>query len=172
MNDSEQLQISLTPYDKAKTGNDYDLDRVIFDLNNQIELLSSQADSIDYLIAIASGVLCGALDILWVGNFSLERGRAFASDEIDGFVKKAAKTLGCKDDDLKSCVKFLEDKFPIPSDGNTPDFGGGLQHHLRDFAHHPTIIGLAFSLLTQFTGKSYGTDVNGNFLSATKARVA
>lgn len=29
----------------------------------------------------------------------------------------------------------------IPSDGNTPDFGGGLQHHLRDFAHHPTIVG-------------------------------
>lgn len=61
-------------------------------------------------------------------------------------------------------VKALEKRFPIPSDGNTPDFGGGLQHHLRDFAHHPTIVGLAFSLLTQFTEKSYGTDVNGVFL--------
>ena len=47
-------------------------------------------------------------------------------------------------DDLKKCVKFLEEKFPIPADGNTPDFGGGLQHHLRDFAHHPTIVGLFF----------------------------
>lgn len=61
-------------------------------------------------------------------------------------------------------MKALEKRFPIPSDGNTPDFGGGLQHHLRDFAHHPTIVGLAFSLLTQFTEKSYGTDVNGVFL--------
>jgi hypothetical protein len=71
--------------------------------------------------------------------------------------------LGCKNDDLESAVKFLEKKFPIPSDGNTPDFGGGLQHHLRDFAHHPTIVGLMFSLLTQFTYKSYGTDTSGSF---------
>lgn len=54
-------------------------------------------------------------------------------------------------------MAFLEKMFPIPSDGNTPDFGGGLQHHLRDFAHHPTMVGLMFSLLTQFTEKSYGT---------------
>lgn len=61
-------------------------------------------------------------------------------------------------------MKFLEKKFPIPSDRNTPDFGGGLQHHLRDFAHHPTIVGLIFSLLTQFTYKSYGTDIIGGFI--------
>lgn len=79
-------------------------------------------------------------------------------------MKKTAKILGCESDDLKNCVKFLEDKFPIPADGNASDFGGGLQHHLRDFAHHPTIIGLIFSLLTQFTYKSYGTDLNGNFI--------
>lgn len=140
-----------------------DFDAVIYDLDKQIELLSSQADKWDYLVAVASGILCGMLDILWVGDFSLENGRAFASDKVDGFVEKTAKILGFKGDDLKDAVKFLEDKFPIPSDGNTPDFGGGLQHHLRDFAHHPTIVGLVFSLLTQFTGMSYGTDVNGVF---------
>ena len=26
------------------------------------------------------------------------------------------------------------------------DFGGGLKHHLNDFAHHPTPVGLIFSL--------------------------
>lgn len=40
-------------------------------------------------------------------------------------------------------VKALKNGFPIPSDGNAPVFDGGLQHHLRDFAHHPTIVGLA-----------------------------
>ena len=140
-----------------------DLDTVIYDLDKQIELLSSQADKWDCLVAVASGVLCGMLDILWVGDFSLENGRAFASDKVDGFVGKTANLLGFKGDDLKDAVKFLEEKFPIPSDGNTPDFGGGLQHHLRDFAHHPTIVGLIFSLLTQFTEMSYGTDVNGIF---------
>lgn len=78
--------------------------------------------------------------------------------------KKPPICSDAKKDDLSSAVEFLEKKFPVPSDGNTPDFGGGLQHHLRDFAHHPTIVGLMFSLLTQFTEKSYGTDVNGLFI--------
>ncbi|SCY69676.1 hypothetical protein SAMN02910292_02550 [Lachnospiraceae bacterium XBB2008] len=141
-----------------------DIDSVISELDDQIDYLSSHADKLDYLVAIASGILCGMLDIFWVGDFSLERGRGYAEEEIDGFVKKTSQLLGCKDDDLKSCVAFLEKKFPIPADGNTPDFGGGLQHHLRDFAHHPTIIGLAFSLLTQFTGMSYGTNTQGLFM--------
>lgn len=164
MCDDKQIQIELVPHSEAGAGHECDLDRMIFDLDSQIDLLSSKADNLDFLVAIASGIMCGALDILWVGDFSLERGRAFASDKVDGFVKKTAKLLGCKDDDLTSCVNFLEKKFQIPSDGNTPDFGGGLQHHLRDFAHHPTIVGLVFSLLTQFKYKSYGTDVNGNFI--------
>lgn len=163
MSETDNLQIELKPYNEATINTEYDLDRIIFDLDSQIELLSSQADNLDYLVSVASGVLCSMLDILWVGEFSLERGRGIASDKIDGFVTKTAKMLGCKNDDLESAVKFLEKKFPIPSDGNTPDFGGGLQHHLRDFAHHPTIVGLMFSLLTQFTYKSYGTDTSGSF---------
>lgn len=163
MGNMERLQICFSSDEKVRENNDYNLDRIIFDLDSQVELLSSQTDNFDYLISIASGVLCGALDILWSGDFDLDRGRASASDKIDEFVKKTAKMLGCEEDDLKSCVNFLEKKFPIPSDGNTSDFGGGLQHHLRDFAHHPTVVGLVFSLLTQFTYKSYGTDVKGNF---------
>ena len=166
MNDKKQLQIKLVPNNEMVVSNEYDFDKIIFDLDCQVDLLSSQADKYDYLVSVGSGILCGLLDILWVGEFSLERGRNIANDKVDEFVKKTAKMLGCKDNDLQSSVKFLEKKFPIPSDGNTPDFGGGLQHHLRDFAHHPTIVGLMFSLLTQFTSKSYGTDVNGCFIVA------
>ena len=158
------IDISLVPYEQLVSGTDFDLDRIIYDFDNQIELLSSQADNLDYLISVASGILCGILDVLWVGEFSLEHGREIANDKIEDFVKKAAKLTGCECDDLGSAVNHLEKLFPIPSDGNTPDFGGGLQHHLRDFAHHPTIVGLVFSLLTQFTYKSYGTDTAGMFL--------
>ncbi|MDL2232509.1 hypothetical protein LJC63_02875 [Ruminococcaceae bacterium OttesenSCG-928-L11] len=157
------LKIDLMPYSGQASSDQYDLDRILFDLDAQLALLTSDADSADYLVSIASGLLCGLLDVLWVGEFSLERGREIASDKVDAFVQKTARLLGCEKDDLSACVKFLEQKFPIPSDGNTPDFGGGLQHHLRDFAHHPTIVGLMFSLLTQFTYKSYGTDTSGAF---------
>ena len=42
--------------------------------------------------------------------------------------------------------------------------GGGLQHHLRDFEHHPSPLGLFFSVLTQFTRRAYGTDTAGSFM--------
>lgn len=135
----------------------------IYELNSQIDMLSPHADNLDYFIAVASGIVCGLMDVLWVGDFDLARGRELSSEKVEDFVKKTAKMFGCKEDDIKGCVKFLEEKFPLAADGNTPDFGGGLQHHLRDFSHHPTIIGLIFSLLTQFTGMTYGTDIAGVF---------
>lgn len=141
-----------------------DIEQVLFELDKKIEMLSSHADNIDYFVSIASGILCGMLDILWVGDFDITRGRELSKKQTEGFVLKVAKLLGYKGEDLDGAVKFLEKKFPIPSDGNTKEFGGGLQHHLRDFAHHPTIVGLIFSLLTQFTYYSYGTDTNGTFL--------
>ena len=164
MNELEKIQIELVTDPAELTIGVNEFESVIFDLNSQIEMLSSKADKWDCLVALGSGIVCGMMDIFWTREFSLAEGRDMSSQKVDGLVKKAAKMMGCESDDLKKCVKFLEEKFPIPADGNTPDFGGGLQHHLRDFAHHPTIVGLVFSLLTQFTYKSYGTDVAGNFM--------
>lgn len=161
--EAKNIQIKLKEYDTNIPDSNFDFDKIIYDLDSEIDLLSSQADKYDYLVSIGSGILSGLLDIIWVGEFSLERGRGIASDKVDDFVINTAKMLGCESDDLQSAVRFLEDKFPIPSDGNTAELGGSLQHHLRDFAHHPTLAGLMFSLLTQFTYKSYGTDTEGNF---------
>ena len=164
--DNLNIKCELISDDEFIGSSEFDFDKIIFDLNSQIDLLSSQADSLDYIVAIASGIVCGILDILWVGEFDLAHGRSIASDKVDSFVKNTAEMLEGKTfDDVKSAVQALEKHFPIPSDGNTSDFGGGKQHHLRDFAHHPTIVGLAFSLLTQFTEKSYGTDVSGRFIT-------
>lgn len=159
-----EINYELIPYEGIVESKDFDFDKIIFDLDEEIDLLSSQADNLDYLIAIASGITCALLDILWIGEFDLNRGREIASDKVDSFVKKIAEIVeGKKFETLNDAVKSLEKRFPIPSDGNTPDFGGGLQHHLRDFAHHPTLVGLACSILTQFTEKSYGTNEAGLF---------
>lgn len=163
MLEAEKIEITLEDYEKSKNASNFDYDKIIYDLDNEIDLLSSQADNFDFLVSVGSGILSGLLDILWVGEFNLEQGRELASDKVDNFVIETAKILGYESDDLQSAVRFLEEKFPIPSDGNTAELGGSLQHHLRDFAHHPTIVGLMFSLLTQFTYTSYGTDTLGNF---------
>lgn len=159
--DKSEVSVSIFSQDQIAST---EIEKTIFELDKQIDSLSSHADQIDYFVAVASGVICSMMDILWGGEFDFARGREYASEQVEGFVKKTAKLLGCKNDGIKGAVAFLEEKFPIPADGNTPDFGGGLQHHLRDFAHHPTIVGLIFSLLTQFTGMSYGADTSGMFI--------
>lgn len=164
MNEINNIEIELLSNQEVYPTEVNEFESIIFNLDSKIDMLSSKVDKWDCLVALGSGVACAMMDILWTKEFSLIEGRDIADNKIENVVIKTAQMMGCESYDLKKCVKFLEDKFPIPSDGNTPDFGGGLQHHLRDFAHHPTIVGLIFSLLTQFTYKSYGTDVNGNFL--------
>lgn len=164
MNEINNIEVELLSNQEVHPTEVNEFESIIFNLDSQIDMLSSKADKWDCLVALGSGVVCAMMDILWTKEFSLIEGRIIAANKIENVVRKTAHMMGCESYDLKKCVKFLEDKFPIPSDRNTPDFGGGLQHHLRDFAHHPTIVGLIFSLLTQFTYKSYGTDANGNFL--------
>ena len=141
------------------------IDRVIYDIDSQLRLLENSADLCDYIVSIASGVLCGVVDNVMSAEIDLRRGRDLSDNIVESFVLSTARFFGFKGDSLSDAVRFLEEKFPIPSDGSSPDFGGGLSHHLRDFAHHPTMLGLCFSLLTQFTGKAYGTDVLGNFIA-------
>lgn len=138
---------------------------ILNELENNILNITNDCDNIDYVISVCSGILAGILDSLWIGEFDLNRGTEWSSEKINSFVENVAKKKGYKGKNgLQGAIKFLEDQFGLASDSNTNDFGGGRQHHLRDFSHHPTILGLIFSMLTQFTEKSYGTDTSGMFL--------
>lgn len=163
MGDNNLIQVELKEYE-GSLFNHENSDQMNFDFDSQIDLYSSNLDTLDYVISISGGILSGLIDIFWVGEFNLENGQKIARKDIDKLVTEVAKKTGYKGNDLSEAVRHLEKNFQIPSDKLTPRFGGGLQHHLRDFAHHPTIVGLMFSLLTQFTYKSYGTDENGSFI--------
>lgn len=124
----------------------------------------NKADKIDYLLAVASGTIAAAVDIFYTGEFSLVEGRQWGNDTINKFVKRIAKWNGYKGDDLSAAIKCMERKFPLAADKNTSTFGGGLQHHLRDFSHHFSLGGLMCSIFTQFTKKVIGTDVDGKLI--------
>lgn len=136
-------------------------------LNSEIDKLTNHADGLDYMVAVGSGIIAGLIDILFVEDLSLEKANAWGDKKVEEYVieiaKKQAKREGKEINNLHDAIKFLEDNYPIAADKATDAFGGGLQHHLRDFSHHPTPVGLIFSLLTQFTHKVYGTDVTGIF---------
>lgn len=136
-------------------------------LDQEIERLTNHADHIDNLVAVGSGLLAGLIDVLWVGEFSFERGKAWSNHTINDFVMKVAKAQGYEGDRLDGAIRFLEQRFKIPSDNIWNYNGSGIStksHHLDDLAHHPTPIGLFFSILTQFTEKGYFQNSEGTFL--------
>ncbi len=132
-------------------------------LDEDIDKLTSHTDNLDRIVAVASGVIAGLIDIFFVGKFNLQEGREWSSEKINEFVKNIAKSQGYEGKDLEGSISFLE-RFGAPSDSVYNQLGGARQHHLRDFAHHASPIGLAFSMLTQFTKKAYGTDTTGLFI--------
>ena len=139
--------------------------------NVEIKGNQDKLDKWDYAISISSGAITAAMDILWVKDINLFDARTWGKQEVEDFVMAVAKNQkGYSGKNIKDAIKFLEDKYPIAADDFTNDFGGGKQHHLRDFAHHPTIVGLVFSIMTQFTEYGYGTDVDGNFISVKIAK--
>lgn len=169
--DSKYSEINneIRDIDEAIAQNQERLD----DLNSEIDKLTSHTNGWDCLLAVSSGIIAGVIDIAFVGEFSFDRANEWGNDKINKFVKSVAKSQGYDGDDLAGAVEYLESKkkhtnniksgFGLASDSVTNEFGGGTQHHLRDFAHHPTLVGLIFSLLTQFTKKAYGTDTSGAF---------
>lgn len=129
-----------------------------------------KADRLDCLAAASIGALSGILNVFWQKELNLADAREWGTEKVGTFVVEAAKTQGFKpksnseDDILRAAIRFLEVKFPLAADEVTAEMGGGLQHHLRDFEHHPSPLGLFFSILTQFTKQAYGTDTAGNFI--------
>jgi hypothetical protein len=86
------------------------------ELNKEIDHLTNHADGIDYMVAVGSGILAGIVDSFWVGAFDFNRGKAWSNKKVNEFVMKVAKSKGYKGERLDGAIKFLEDKFKIPSD--------------------------------------------------------
>ena len=127
---------------------------------------ASPAQARDYVVAAASGILMGALNVLWQQDIDLADARRFGAEKIEKIVIGAAQRVGLNKDNpsIADAIRFLEKSFPFVGDKLTAAFGGGLQHHLRDFSHHPSPVGLVCSILMQFTGKGFGTATDGSFL--------
>jgi len=156
---------NLVPYSQSS------IERIeyfdVFDLdkeekaNPEKEKVEDYADRLDKGVAVASGLLSGIIDVLFVGEFSLDRAKQYGEKDVESIVKKTAQKFGYKGNDIKGAIEHLETKFPFASDSNVNDFGGARQHHLWDFSHHFSIFGLLCSILTQFTGKVIGTNKEG-----------
>lgn len=140
--------------------NSFENDVIFSDFDHSID----KADKLDLEVSACSGIIAGLIDSFFVGEFSLDKANEWGDKKVNEFVIHIAKSKGCKSNDIYDAIKFLEEKFPVASDNLTEDFGGGRWHHLYDLSHHFSLIGLAFSIVTQFTGRAYGVDKDGNFM--------
>ena len=94
------------------------LESTLESVNLQLERYVSQIDKYDYILAIASGVLCGVIDSMFVGSLSVTADDIILSHkQVNGFIEQYAKRNGWNGDGrLKSAVAFLEDKYPVAQD--------------------------------------------------------
>ena len=175
-------------------------------LNNEVDRLTNHADSVDYTVAVASGIVCGLIDSFFIGEFDVEqfkeqkekvtetfkktvenkseklRKKETIDKAIENAKKKAAergeklsakqikelkekisqgvdntfeKIKGGEDGAsraLKRAISLLEKKFKIPSDDLWNGAGINVtaaSHHLDDIAHHPSLLGLLGSFVSQ-----------------------
>ncbi len=147
------------------------LSRAEMDIKNidetieSIKSLKSNCDYIDYALAASSGALCGLLDVFLVGKPGESPLGNITDKWFDNRVCDFAKICGWKGNDenpVKSAIGFLERKFRIPYDQRGCGDAGSIvydltpaNHHFKSLAHNPSLLGLFFSILDQFTNSSH-----------------
>lgn len=140
-------------------------------IDEDLTYKNANCDKYDYMLAATCGMVAGLIDVLFVGlpgQGAIGKG---ADKVVDSAVTGFAKLLGWEGpregSDLKaSAIGFLERKFKVNYDqthGNSlgPRGTGGrvdhltpVNHHLKNLAHSPDLIGLVFSIINQFTNTS------------------
>ncbi len=118
----------------------------------------------DYVLAITSGLFAGIIDALYVGEISFgEEEIKLSHQQVNNFIQKFAEFRGLGGEQLKDSIDNLEKKFKVAQDNvwQSAHIGvGAVNHHLADFAHHPTPVGLLSAIIVQFL--RVGTFVNKN----------
>jgi hypothetical protein len=128
-----------------------------------IDRLTNHADKVDYIVAASCGLLTGLVDAFFIGD--AQHARSLGSKPVNSFVEHFARKNGYTGEaGLAGSIKFLEGKFKSPTDNIWSGKGLGIStytHHLDDYSHHPTLVGLACSVLTQFTRVGYFQNRDG-----------
>lgn len=153
----------------------------IISLNETIDSINGlkpECDKLDYALAVSSGFICGILDIFLVGKPGESPLGSITDKWFENRTKDFAKLCGWKDsgeNSLSSAIRHLEKIFKIPYDqrgvGDAASFVFDLNptnHHFKSLAHNPSLLGLFFSILDQFSNTSHFVS-GGDLISLQKA---
>lgn len=132
---------------------------------DSIKVLKPNCDKLDYILAASSGALCGIIDIFLVGKPGESPIGNITDKWFDARTMDFAKLCHPekkKFNDLDSALRFLEKEFKVPYDQTgLGDAGRSVfdltakNHHFKSLAHNPSLLGLFFSILDQFSNTSH-----------------
>lgn len=151
------------------------------DLKETIETIATlrpKCDKMDYALAASSGAICGLIDIFLVGTplhsplgkitdkwfenrvVSFAKGCRWINAKKKSIWAKAPRPPK----DIVSAIRWLQLTFKIPYDqtswGDAANYAFDIKlntdnHHFLSLGHNPSICGLFFSILDQFTNSSH-----------------
>lgn len=136
-------------------------------IQSDFTLKNAACDKLDYALAAACGLIGGLIDIFFVGLPTDSLLTKLSDEMTNGLVEKFASFCGWTgpregSDPTKSAISFLERNFKVNYDHCHTVGTGGLvenmspiNHHIKSLAHSPDIIGLIFSIISQFTNHAY-----------------
>lgn len=130
-----------------------------------IRKLKPQCDKLDYILAASSGALSGVVDVFLVGKPGESPIGDFTdkwfANRIMGFAKLCHPEKK-EFDSLEPALRFLEKQFKVPYDQTGVGDAGRIvfkmnakNHHFKSLAHNPSLLGLFFSILDQFSNTSH-----------------
>ena len=131
---------------------------------DSLNKLTPECDKTDYILSACSGALCGGIDVFLVGKPGESPIGEITDMWFANRTEDFARLCGWTGDkgNLSSAIRYLEKKFKIPYDQNgIGDIAKELldltptNHHFKSLGHNPTILGLFFSILNQFTNISH-----------------
>ncbi|WP_277066113.1 hypothetical protein, partial [Propionibacterium acidifaciens] len=67
-----------------------------------------EADKLDYIVAVGSGVLAGLIDVFYAGEFSLDRASEWGRDKIEKVVIEVARVEGYAGDNLNDAMAVMK----------------------------------------------------------------
>lgn len=138
---------------------------VLNETYDSIKKLKPDCDKMDYTLAASFGTLSGIIDLFLVGKpgespLGNITDKWFADRTMD--FAKLCHPDKKSFDSLESALRFLEKEFKVPYDqtglgdaGRTIFDLDAKNHHFKSLAHNPSLLGLFFSVLDQFTDSSH-----------------
>ena len=144
-------------------------------IKEEFSLKTATTDKYDYMIAGTCGLIGGLIDIFFVGLPGQGGLTEFTDDLTDTAVQKFATHNGWSGpregkDQTASAIGFLEQNYKVKYDHrHSGDVGGRFNmstknHHIKNLAHSPDLVGLFFSILDQFNSIAHFVD-NGKIIS-------